>query len=190
MIININSWPGVGKLSVAERLQQRIGARLLDNHTIFNVAFSLCEFRSPEFFDTVRAVRQIAFTVAGKLPPIIPIMLTSAYANTPFGRENWAAIRELANVRATPLCNIVLDCSLDENLRRLQSPARAQLRKLTNPGPLVSSRQNGEILADGGDHLLRFDVTELMPELGASRIENRLRELDFLKGALPLRVKT
>jgi len=182
MIININSWPGVGKLSVAERLQPRIGGRLLDNHTIFNVAFSLCEFRSPEFFDTVRAVRRIGFTVASKVPPSIPIILTSAYANTPFGQENWAAIRELANVRAVPLCNVVLDCSLDENLRRLQSPARAPLRKLTNPGPLVSSRQSGELLIDGGDHHLRFDVTELSPDEGASRIENWVRELGLVKG--------
>jgi hypothetical protein len=176
MIININSWPGVGKLSVAQRLQQTIGGRLLDNHTVFNVAFSLCEFRSPEFFDTVRSVRQIAFTMACKVPPDIPIILTSAYANTPFGRENWAAIREVANARAVPLCNVVLDCSLDQNLRRLQSPERTQLRKLTDPGPLLSSRQSGELLADGGDHLLRFDVSALTPEQGASRIESWLRE--------------
>jgi hypothetical protein len=99
MIININSWPGVGKLSVAVRLQQRIGRRPLDNHTIFNVGFSLCDFRSPEFYEAVRAVRRIAFAVAIKLPSSVPILLTSAYANTPFGRENWAAMRELANLR-------------------------------------------------------------------------------------------
>ena len=62
MIININGWPGVGKLSVAELVVERIGGRLLDNQTIYNVAFSLCEFRTPEFYATVRAVRDIAFT--------------------------------------------------------------------------------------------------------------------------------
>jgi hypothetical protein len=73
MIININSWPGVGKLSVAVQLQQRIGGRLLDNHTNFNVGFSLCDFRSPEFYETVGAVRQIAFAAAIKLSSSVPI---------------------------------------------------------------------------------------------------------------------
>ena len=181
MIININGWPGVGKLSVAEQLRQRVGGRLLDNHTIFNVAFSLCEFRTPDFYDTVRSVRRIAFAQAGKLPPDIPIVLTSAYADTPFGRENWAAIREMADARAVPLCNVVLDCALDENLRRLQSPSRAALRKLIDPAPLVAAREARELLSDGGDFLLRFDVSDLTPELSASRIAAWLQELGLVQ---------
>ena len=180
MIININGWPGVGKLSVVERLRQGIGGRLLDNHTIFNVALSLCEFGTPEFFEMVRAVRKIAFTAVTNLPLSIPVVLTSAYANTPFGRENWTAIRDMANARASPLCNIVLDCSLDENLRRLQAPGRAALRKLTDPEPLIRSRQNAELLADGGDYLLRCDATELTPEEAACRIEDWLGNLGLL----------
>ena len=99
MIVNINGWPGVGKLSVAERLQQLISGRLLDNHAIYNVAFSLCDFRTPEFFETVRAVREIAFARAVKLPVGVSIILTSAYADTPFGRENWATIRDSSAAR-------------------------------------------------------------------------------------------
>ncbi|MBM3548803.1 MAG: hypothetical protein FJX54_17815 [Alphaproteobacteria bacterium] len=60
MIVNINGWPDVGKLSVAEQLAKRIGGRLPNNHTIFNVAFSLCEFRTPGFHEAVRSVRRIA----------------------------------------------------------------------------------------------------------------------------------
>jgi hypothetical protein len=170
MIVNINSWPGVGKLSIAEQLQQRIGGRLLDNHTIFNVAFSLCEFRTPEFFETVRAVREVAFKRASMLPSNIPLIMTSAYADTPFGRENWAAIRDLADARAVPLCNIVLDCLLEENIRRLRSAERIRLRKLTDPASLVSAREKRELLAKDGDFLLRLDVSRLTPEQSASRI--------------------
>jgi hypothetical protein len=141
MIININGWPGVGKLSVAERLQRRIGGRLLDNHTIFNVAFSLCEFRTPEFYETVRALRGVAFARASKVPAETSIILTSAYSNSPFGQENWTAIRELANARGTLLCNVVMDCSLAENVRRLQSPERVRFRKLTDPQPLIAARK-------------------------------------------------
>ena len=180
MIININSWPGVGKLAIAKQLQRRIGGSLLDNHTIFNFAFGLFEFRTPEFYEAVRAVRQIAFTLAGRLPPGVPLTLTSAYADSTFGRENWAAIRAMADARAVPLCNVVLDCSLDENLRRLQSPSRTDLRKLTDPAPLVAMREGRELLADGGDFLLRLDVSALAPDEGASRIVDWLQELRLM----------
>jgi hypothetical protein len=177
MIININGWPGVGKLSVAERLQRRIGGRLLDNHAIFNVAFSLCEFQTPEFYETVRKVREIAFARASKLPVGISIILTSAYANTPFGRENWAAIREMANTRGASLCNIVMDCSLAENIRRLQSPQRARLRKLTAPQPLIAAREASNLLEGGGDYLLRLETSNLTAEDSAARIADWLHKL-------------
>jgi hypothetical protein len=79
-----------------------------------STAFSLCQFRTAEFYETVREVREIAFARASKLPPDVQLTLTSAYADTSFGRENWAAIRALASARSSLLCNIVLDCSLDE----------------------------------------------------------------------------
>src|SRR5262245_24408775 len=181
MIVNINGWPGVGKLSVAERLQQRIGGRLLDNHAMYNVAFGLCDFGTPEFFETVRAVRGVAFERAAKLPAGTSIILTSAYADTPFGRENWAVIRELANARCAPLCNIVLACSLSENVRRLQSAERASRRKLVEPEPLIAAREASDLLEGGGDHLLRLDTSNLTADDSASRVADWLHHLDHAR---------
>ena len=61
MIVHINSYPGVGKLTIGRALADLIGGKLLDNHSVFNVAFALTEFKSPAFYDTVRAVREIAY---------------------------------------------------------------------------------------------------------------------------------
>lgn len=38
--LHINGHPGVGKLTVVELLRERVGARLLDNHSVYNVALS------------------------------------------------------------------------------------------------------------------------------------------------------
>ena len=46
MIIHINGFPGVGKLTIAKILAEKLGARLLDNHSIYNVALALTEFKS------------------------------------------------------------------------------------------------------------------------------------------------
>jgi hypothetical protein len=176
MIININGWPGVGKLSVAERVVERIGGRLLDNQTIFNVAFSLCEIGTPAFRETVRAVRDIAFARVIALSTDIPVTLTSAYSDTPFGRENWAAIRKTADARGSPLCVVVLDCSLAENLRRLQVPERARLKKLVDPAPLIAARKAYDLLEGGGDRRLRFDTSDLSADQSADRILRWLGE--------------
>jgi cytidylate kinase len=67
MILQINGWPGVGKLTVGRIIAKELGGRLLDNHTIYNPAFALTEFRSPAFYDTVRAVRDVAFQRAAEI---------------------------------------------------------------------------------------------------------------------------
>ena len=68
MLVHINGYPGVGKLTIGRALADQLGAKLLDNHSVYNVAFALTEFKSPEFYDTVRAVRAIAFSRVLALP--------------------------------------------------------------------------------------------------------------------------
>ena len=74
MIVHINSYPGVGKLTIGRALADLIGGKLLDNHSVFNVAFALTEFRSPAFYDTVRAVREIAYRRILELPRAVPVV--------------------------------------------------------------------------------------------------------------------
>jgi hypothetical protein len=175
MIININSWPGTGKLTIARHLQRLIDGRLLDNHTVFNVAFSLCEFRSPEFYETVRAVRRIAYETVATIPADIPIILTSAYSQGPWSQENWDATVDMAAKRGSQLYSVVLDCALDENLRRLQSAERGAQLKLTDPVQLATMRREKSLLSEPGDQHLRFDVTDLTAVKAADKIAAWLR---------------
>ena len=40
MIIHLNGLPGVGKLTIARELALRLGAHVLDSHSIYNVALA------------------------------------------------------------------------------------------------------------------------------------------------------
>ena len=80
MIISINGWPGTGKLTVALELADRINARLLDNHSIFNVAIALTDYGTPAYYDAARAVRDIAFKQVLTLEPGISVILTNVIA--------------------------------------------------------------------------------------------------------------
>ena len=171
MIIHINSYPGVGKLTIATALAELIGARLLDNHTIYNVAFALTEFRSNEFYDTVRAVRDIAYRRVLDLPVAVPVILTNWYSrDSGWGNENWDEIIALARKRGSRLNVVVLTCSPEENARRIQSSDRAAKRKPRDPDMIAANRNGRELLDRGGDRLLRLDVSNLSAEAAARDI--------------------
>jgi hypothetical protein len=131
----------VGKLTVARLLTQEIGGRLLDSHTIYNVAFSVTDIGTPTFYDTVRRVRDIAFERIAELPAGVPVVMTNAYADTPFGNENWRVIERSPTARQSRLFVVVLDCALEENARRITSPARAPLHKLVDASKLLQLRK-------------------------------------------------
>jgi hypothetical protein len=47
LILHINGWPGSGKLTIGRIVAGRLGARLLDNHTVLNPAEALFERDDP-----------------------------------------------------------------------------------------------------------------------------------------------
>ena len=171
MIVHINSYPGVGKLTIGRALADLIGGKLLDNHSVFNVAFALTEFRSPAFYDTVRAVREIAYQRILDLPRAVPVVLTNWYSQgSAWGEENWDRAIALAKQRHCPLNVVILTCLPEENARRIGAPERSGKRKPQDP-EMVSDNRNGRPLLDrGGDRLLRLDVTHLSASEAAQEI--------------------
>src|SRR5579872_2739685 len=106
-LIHINGPAGVGKLTIARIMAERLGARLLDNHAIYNVAFALTEFRSPEFYDAVRGSRKAAYDQILRLPDDETVILTDAYFDdSEWARESWAALVQLAEKRRWPFLTI------------------------------------------------------------------------------------
>jgi hypothetical protein len=176
MIIHINGRPGVGKLTIGTILAEFIGGRLLDNHSIYNVAFALTEFRSKRFYDTVRVVRDLAFQRVLELPPATPVILTNWYsADSDWGNENWDAVITLARKRPSGLSIVILSCSTEENARRIQSAERAAKRKPRDSGTPMRNADR-PLLDRGGDRLLHLDVTDLAAEAAARRIADWTQE--------------
>lgn len=85
MIIHLNGYPGVGKLTVGRILARRLGGRLLDNHAIYDVAFALAEFRSPAWDRLARGVRDVAFQGVEALSPQVPVITTNACSDSDWG---------------------------------------------------------------------------------------------------------
>ncbi|GLQ57169.1 hypothetical protein [Devosia nitrariae] len=182
MLVNINGWPGVGKLTTAMELSLLVDGRLLDNHTILNVGKAVTVEGSAEFYALVRAVRSLAFDAILALPPKEPVIFTNVVARggtSGFLEENWQAIIKLAEARCCDLYSVTLTCAPDENARRIVREDRALSRKQRDPELLVELANERVLFDDGATHRMTIDNTSLSPRETAIRIR------DWIDGTLP-----
>jgi predicted kinase len=184
MILHINGYPGVGKLTVARMLAEALDAKLVDNHSIYNLAFALTEYKSAAYYETLEAVRAIAFERVLELPEKTPVISTNAHmTDSAWGNANWDAVVDLARRRGSPLLILVLDCAPAENDRRIASPEREAKRKLTDPSKFTGNWSGRELIDRDGDHMVHIDTTGLSAEETAARALAWVREMQGLSEA-------
>lgn len=139
MIIHLNGWPGAGKFTVGRALARSLGGRLVDNHTLHNVAASLCDRDTREYWQMYYQVREIAYTRMRVMPASEVFVMTNALTRESEREiEAWNAVKQLASDRSDILIAVTLICSLEENVRRIQNQDRAAHRKLTDAEPLIA----------------------------------------------------
>ena len=171
MLVMINGIPGVGKLTVGRELAPIIGARLLDVHTVYNLSLALTEFKSEEFFHTIRSIWSLADELILKLPGNQPVVFTEALADgSSWAEETWARYQRLAEARGE-LFVIHLHCNVEENARRISSSGRQSSRKPVDPNYARSWHERNRVLM-GHDaaNKLTLDTTNLEPNLAAKEI--------------------
>lgn len=170
ILIHLNGAPGVGKLTIAQPLAHRMGARLLDNHATHDVAFALTEFRTPAFYDTVRAVRAIAYDRVRQLPASKPVILTDAFfLDSPWNRESWQAMLDLARSSEARLFTVALACDPDEHRRRIIGGDRGARGKMRDAA-YVERASRRALIEREGDDSLRLDISRLAADAAADVI--------------------
>ncbi|WP_341366407.1 AAA family ATPase [Yoonia sp. BS5-3] len=173
MIIVLNGYPGVGKLTVGRELAVLLKARLVDIHTLYNLAFALTEFRTPEFRETVRRVEAIADELIAALPSGTPVIFTTVLTGeTEWAMEEWRRFLERSD-RRPPLVMVHIACDLEENIKRIQSPERRGKGKLQDAEVAERNHASSEPLIGGElPHTFRLNVTYMKPEEAADKIAN------------------
>lgn len=171
MIVVLNGYPGAGKLTIGRELAKTLNGRLLDIHTIYNLAFALTEFRSPVFWETVEQVEAIAHKLVLKLPVYQPVVFTTVLTSkSERERHEWQKFVELGRARP-PFCVVHIGCDLEENIRRMTSEGRDQKRKPRDPEMARRNQTAGEPLAGLEEpFLLKLDTTHMKPDEAARAI--------------------
>jgi shikimate kinase len=123
MIVVLNGWPGVGKLTVGLELASLLNGRLLDNHSVLNVAKLLTDYGSDAYYEAIRDVRDVAFRIIKSLPSAVPVIMTTALAYggpKSFAEEYWASIEALASEENRDIFLVALTCDLEVQAKRIE----------------------------------------------------------------------
>jgi broad-specificity NMP kinase len=177
MIIHLNGWPGVGKLTIGRLLAEKLQGRLIDNHLLHDVAIRCTGLDDPQRWPLYEAVRKAAYEALANRPSSEILVMTNALCvHSPREREAWRHVVDLAVKRNVPLIPVVLEADAQENARRLQSADRTG-RKLTDPEALKAFMLTDQIQRPDVPELLEIDTTRLAPDETCAAIENHLASL-------------
>jgi len=174
VIVHLNGWPGVGKLTVARLLAQRLRARLIDNHLLHDVAIRCTDINDPARWPLYETVRAAAYRVLADRPRSETFVMTDALClGAPREREAWRHVVALAEARSVPLVPVVLDADETALLARVQSPERRG-RKLADATALAAMIRSDRLLKPDVPERLDLDTSSLAPEEATAAIEAHL----------------
>ncbi len=178
MIIVLNGYPGVGKLTIGRELAKMLEGRLLDIHSVYNVAIALTEFKSPAFIETVEQIEAIAHQLILDLPAGQPVVLTTVLTGTDgWGQQEWQRIVELGRQRP-PLCVVHVNCDLEENKARIAAEDRILKLKLQDPAVAERNQLGAErLLGHDLELLFELDTTGMKPADAARAIASWARDI-------------
>ena len=164
--------PAVGKLTVAQAVQQIRWIPLFHNHLTVNALTTVFEFRSPAFNDVLHRVRHDVFATAIR-NGISLIFTNSSIWAQPNGNERFLAfaeeVRESVEAHGGRCAFVRLTAGTEALLARVDSDSRRAHDKLVNPTRLA------EMLAADIEPIVpgtmsTVDTTVLEPSQAAAAI--------------------
>ncbi len=174
-MIHINGWPGSGKLTIGRKLAPLVGARMVDEHVMTAPADMLFSRREALNRSLRIDVRKAVFSHILRAPRQMSFIFSDSLADHPQDIATFESYRELAERRRARLVAVVIDCSEEENLRRLKLQANAERKRLTDPKRLKKLRSEHQLLRSQRVELIEVDVTRLSAEQAAEAIAKGLR---------------
>lgn len=179
MIIHINGMPGVGKLTVAQLLASNLPGQLIDNHRLIDAATTCSDHGSINYIRVLKNITDIVFAELRTYKIGQPLILTNALADQcPEDVDRYNRCKQLAELRGEKFVAVLLTCSTDTNITRLQNPSRALKGKLTRVDRLLELKELYSIYhPENETHKLQIDSTDLSPEETSRIIQNEVERL-------------
>jgi broad-specificity NMP kinase len=173
-IIHINGFPGTGKLTIARLVanmlntETRTTTKLIHNHLLIDPTDAVLHRTQPGYQALRKAIRAAVFGALERETAThdSTYIFTDWQSSNPEGSSVCAEYAATAVQRGCELVPIVLNCTVEENMRRLVSGGRTGSRKLTDVELARRFRKDGPPVHrfTGYSTFLELDVTTLNAE--------------------------
>ena len=130
-LIFLHGPPASGKYTIAQVLHASYGVLNFHNHLTIDVAKSLFDFGTEEFWDLTHRLRRTALAARAEQGSA-NVVFTSCYSS-PDDDPVVAALEHEVISRGGQFLPVFLECSIDELRRRVSHPSRKQMRKINTP---------------------------------------------------------
>lgn len=169
-IIFIYGAPAVGKLSVAQELAQLTKFRLFHNHMSLDLAESMYEWGSSEFWNFVTKNRLETLEKSAKSEEE-GIIMTYVYEGCTNDDDYINKLKQVASKYNSKIYFVKLSCHIDELKKRVVAESRTKFKKIKSVEKLLLSlskkNPNEKLAAD-----LSIDNTQMDPVSVAIKIKS------------------
>ncbi|KAF5267024.1 hypothetical protein FOXYS1_2108, partial [Fusarium oxysporum] len=180
--VYINGFPGIGKLTIAKELQQLLpDSKVYHNHLVIDPIDALVERLSPGYHEMRTGLRRYVLNeiATSEYTKDKTWIFTDAREASAAGEMGAKDYEVAARKRGVSFISIVLECEMEENIRRAINPMRSQSvdAKLTDETILRPILETEKIYRFGNVNELVLDVTKLSSKEAALRIKEHVDRL-------------
>ncbi len=175
-VVFLLGYPGVGKRTVGSHLVELLDGVLVDNALISIPLLTLFKwdgkFPIPmEIWERVRPIREAVLgTIEDLAPKSNSYVFTNVLKDDQDGVRQYDRIRSLARRRGSLFLSVMLDCDVDEQVRRIDTPDRVIRLKGSDPEGYRRHRHNTKLFQPPPEEVAHIDTTWVCPRENAERV--------------------
>ena len=169
-------YPGVGKRTVGSHLSDLLDGVLVDNSLLSIPLLTLFKWDGKfpitmQIWERVGLVREAVLgTIEDLAPKSNSYVFTNVLKDDEDGARQYDRLRGLAQCRGSLFLSVMLDCDVDEQVRRIDTPDRVARLKGSDPEGYRRHRYSTELFQPPAEEVVHMDTTRVGPRENAARI--------------------
>jgi hypothetical protein len=179
-VVFLLGYPGVGKRTVGSHLADLLDGVLVDNALISIPLLTLFKWDGKfpitmEIWERVGLIREAVLgTIEDLAPKSNSYVFTTVLKDDEDGLGQYERVRNLARRRGSLFLSVMLDCEVDEQVRRIDTPDRVARLKGSDPEGYRRHRYNTKLFQPPQEDVAYLDTTRVGPRENAERIYEML----------------
>ncbi len=179
-VVFLLGYPGVGKRTVGSHLAGMLEGVLVDNQLINIPLLTLFKWDGkfllpPEIWERVKPIREAVLgTIEDLAPKSNSYVFTNMLEDGEDAASDYNRIRSLAQRRGSLFMSVMLDCDVDEQVRRIDTPDRIARIKGSDPEGYRRYRHHTKLFQPPPEEVLHLDTTSIDGRQNAETIYETL----------------